>query len=168
MTKRYLFSFRAVRCDLARQCKGVTAVEMALLAPVFFLLLLGTMEMALIGVAQQLLENATYNTSRLAKTGYTTTGQTQMQTVTDVLNQELQSYGSLIDTNHVTMTSMSYTSFSNVGTGGTAGIGNAQQIVVYSVSYPWKIFTPVLGAMIGDPNGNIILTSQIVVRNEPY
>jgi len=155
-----------------RRESGATAVEMALLAPVFFYLLIGSVELGLMETAQQLLENATYNTSRLAKTGYTNQGQTQQQTVAAVLNTELQSYGNLINTANVTMTSLAYNSFASIGSGGTSGLGTAQQIVVYTVTYPWKMFTPMIGAIMGtqDKNGNWIvnLSSHIVVRNEPY
>lgn len=156
------------------RCKGSTAVEMALITPVFFLLLIGLTELTLLLAAQQLLENAAFNTSRLAKTGYSATGQTQTQTVTQVLNTELQSFGSLIDVSKVTMTFTAYNSFSNIGVAGqgTSSMGTQQQIVVYTITYPWKLFTPMIGALIGtqDNQGNWIvnLTSRIVVRNEPY
>lgn len=147
--------------------KGATAVEMALLTPVFFMLMIGLTETTLIEAAQQLLENAAYNTSRLAKTGFVTSGQTQAQTVAQILSQELQSFGTFIDTSKVTMTSTSYGSFAGIGGAGAAGYGTAQQIVVYTVSYPWTLFTPMMGNLVGT-NGVITLTSRIVVRNEPY
>ena len=149
--------------------RGSVAVEMALIAPAFFLLLMGTIEICLMLGAQQLLENATYNTSRLAKTGFVTAGQTQGQTVSQVLTTELQSYGALIDTTNVTMTEVSYSSFAaaGAGTGGKAGFGSQQEVVVYTVTYPWKLFTPMLSAIIGS-GGIVPLTSKIVVRNEPY
>ncbi len=68
------------------------------------------------------------------------------------------------------MTSMSYTYLyanAGAGTSGTSGMGTATQIVVYTVKYPWKLFTPMLSAIIGT-GGIVNLTSQIVVRNEPY
>jgi Flp pilus assembly protein TadG len=155
---------RAARKDARR---GTTAVEMALIAPVFFMLIIGITETTMIETAQQLLENAAYNTSRLAKTGFVTNGQTQAQTVSQIMTQELQSFGTFIDMTHVTMTSTSYNSFNNIGSGGTTGMGNPEQIVVYTISYPWKLFTPMIGSLIGT-NGAITLTSRIVVRNEPY
>jgi Flp pilus assembly protein TadG len=159
----------SIRSGVRRARTGSTAVEMALIAPVFFLLLMGMTEMGLMLGAQQLLESATFNTSRLAKTGYVANGQTQAQTVTQILNNELQSYGTLINTNNVTMTWTAYNDFalSGAGVGGTNGMGTASQIVVYTVSYPWKLFTPMLSAIIGT-NGYVTLTSDIVVRNEPY
>jgi len=152
--------------DKARQ--ATVATEMALIAPVFFLLLMGVTELGLIFGAQQLLENAAFNTSRLAKTGYTATGETQGQTVAQIMTTELQSYGTLINTENVTMTSSSYSSFTGAAAGGgAAGYGTQQQIVVYTVTYPWKLFTPMLAAIIG-VGGIVNLTSTIVVRNEPY
>ena len=148
--------------------RGVTAVEMALIAPVFFTMLMGIVEMGLMFGAQQLLENATYNTSRLAKTGYVANGQTQSQTVNQILTTELQSYGSLISMTNVTMTETDYNSFSSAAAGGGAtGYGTQQQIVVYTVTYPWKLFTPMISALIGT-GGVVNLISTIVVRNEPY
>jgi Flp pilus assembly protein TadG len=147
--------------------EGLAALEMALVAPIFFLLLFGTIEISLIEATQQLMENAAYNTSRLAKTGFTNNGQTQSQTVSQLMVNELQSFGNLIDTTKVTTTSVSYTDFAVIGTGGTSGYGTAQQIVTYTISYPWTLFTPMLAQLIGT-NGIITLTSRIVVRNEPY
>lgn len=144
-----------------------TAVEMALIAPVFFYLLIGITEMSLIEAAQQLMENAAYNTSRLAKTGYTSNGKTQAQTVSQIMTTELQSFGTLIDTSKVVMTSVAYNDFAQIGSGGTLGLGQPTQIVVYTISYSWKLFTPMIARIIGT-NGAVTLTSKIVVRNEPY
>jgi Flp pilus assembly protein TadG len=170
MTRFSLFRlsmFRRRSCDENR--RGVTAVEFALLAPTFFLMLMGITETCLMLGAQQLLENAAYNTSRLAKTGFTNTGQTQAQTVSQILMTELQSYGALITTSSVTMTAAAYNSFSGAatGTGGVTGYGTQQQIVVYTVSYPWKLFTPMMSSIMGT-SGIVNLTSTIVVRNEPF
>ncbi|HUY68202.1 MAG TPA: TadE/TadG family type IV pilus assembly protein [Alphaproteobacteria bacterium] len=167
MTVRIHSLFRLRRGPPGRCAqKGATAVEMALLAPVFFLLLMGMVEISLILTTQGLMENAAYNASRLAKTGYSAQGETQQQTVQTVLDNELQSFGTLIDVNNVTMTATSYNDMSAQGNG-TAGMGEAGQVVVYTFSYPWKIFTPMLNDIIGT-GGIITLTSRIVVQNEPY
>jgi len=173
MTKRFRLLFHSLSPTAQRARGAATAVEMALLAPVFFLFLMGTTELSLIVTAQQLLENATFNATRLAKSGYTATGETQQQTVSAVLDNELGSFGTFFDPSKVTMTSTAYNTFANIGTGGTSGFGVAQQIVVYSISYPWKLFTPMMGQIIGTwneatQNWVINLTAQIVVQNEPY
>ena len=130
MTRRFHF-FRGPNVGLARKLRrGATAVEMALITPVFFLLLMGMIEIALMLTAQQLLENATFNTSRLAKTGYSAAGETQGQTVSALLNGELQSFGTLIDVTKVTLSSVAYADFQQIGGTGTSGMGTQDQIVV--------------------------------------
>jgi Flp pilus assembly protein TadG len=169
MALRFLLPKRISSPAAKRARKGVTAVEMALIAPAFFFMLIGITEIALICTAQQLLENAAFNTSRLAKTGYSANGQTQTQTVTQILTNELKSYGTLIDTSKVTMTTEAYSDFANAGnnTGGTNGLGTQDQIVVYDISYPWKLFTPMMSKVIG-MDGYLNLTTHIVVHNEPF
>ncbi|MFY9287137.1 MAG: TadE/TadG family type IV pilus assembly protein [Alphaproteobacteria bacterium] len=157
-----------------RHRKGTTAVEMALLAPVFFMMLIGLTEISLVIAAQQLLESASFNASRLAKTGYVNGTLTQDQTVDEVLNNQLSSFGTLIDTSRIVTTQEAYTNFSAIGAGGgVGGYGTAQQIIVYTVTYPWKLFTPMMGHLIGtwDTNSSsfvLNLSTRIVVRNEPY
>jgi Flp pilus assembly protein TadG len=168
MTKALSCVFRSFGRDRNAGRRGVAAVEMALISPVFFLFLMGTTELCLMEGAQQLLESAAYNTSRLAKTGYSANGQTQGQTVAQILTTELQSYGALINTLNVKMTEADYNSFTAAAAGGGgAGYGTQQQIVVYTVTYPWQLFTPMMSALMGT-GGIVNLTTTIVVRNEPY
>jgi hypothetical protein len=86
-----------------------------------------------------------------------------------VLNAELQSLGNLVDITKVSVTTTAYDSFEDVGVAGkgSTGMGTEEQIVVYTVTYPWKVFTPMIGSLIGH-SGIVTLSSQIVVRNEPY
>jgi Flp pilus assembly protein TadG len=174
MASRNFLIAQLFKHQRSSECRGAAATEMALIAPVFFLFLIGITEMSFIYGAQQLLENAAFNATRLAKTGYSAGGSTQAQTVSQVVNNELQSYGNLIDVSKVTITSAAYNSFASInGSSGTNGYGSAQQIVVYTISYPWTLFTPMMGKIIGTWNSTsqswvVNLTSQIVVRNEPY
>ena len=75
--------------------------------------------------------------------------------------------GSLLDPKKITITSTSYSDFNNIGQAGqgTAGLGGPGDVVVYTVSYPWTIMTPIVSAVIGN---TITLSSSTVVRNEPY
>jgi Flp pilus assembly protein TadG len=150
--------------------RGVTAVEFALIAPVFFMIFIGIVEMSLMMLAQHLMENATFNASRIAKTGYIANNKTQLETVMDVIDRELGSLDPLIRVAQLTFTSTVYTGWNAIGQPdqGTEGLGTANQIVVYTVSYPWKVFTPMIGNIIADDNGIINLSSRIVIQNEPY
>lgn len=158
-------------CKIFARCgkseRGSTAVEMAMIIPIFLMVMVGITETTMLEAAQQIMENAAYNTSRLAKTGYTDDGKTQAETVNAIMAKELQSFGTFFDITKVTMTSKAYSSFSSIGTGGTSGLGTAKQIVVYTITYPWKIFTPMIGDLMGT-DGIINLTTRIVVQNEPY
>ncbi len=155
--------------DAAR--RGVTAIEVALIAPILLLFLFGVLEVSLILLAQHLLENATYNASRLAKTGYIEEGQTQLETVMDELTSRLQGLAPLLDVTKISVTSTAYGDLSDIGQpeqGEEASLGVPEQVVVYTVTYPWKMFTPLIGNLMGDENRIINLSSRIVVRNEPY
>ena len=50
---------------------------------------------------------------------------------------------------------------------GSDGPGDAGEVVLYTVTYDWEIFTPLMAHVIGD-NGKITLSSSIAVRNEPW
>jgi hypothetical protein len=163
---------RASEPDFAR--RGSVAVEFALLSPLFFLMLLATVEFCLMFGAQQLLESATFNASRLGKTGYVEVGKTQQETVNQVLFNELSSYGSFFDVARLVMTAETFSTFSGaVAGGGGSGLGSAEEIVVYHIAYPWEIFTPIVcDALPGcyeTTSGSFVnLKTSIVVRNEPY
>ncbi len=152
--------------------RGAFAPEFALIAGPFFFLLMGVVELCLIEGAQQILENAAYNTSRLGKTGYHEEGKTQEEAINQILVRELSSYGALIDPLHVTTTQTIYSTFADAAAGGGAsGYGGQGEIVAYTITYPWKLFTPLMCTLMGSAcktGGIVELTSTILVRNEPY
>ncbi len=160
----------SLRLKKHKNQRGVAAIEFALILPLLILFLLGTTEISLVMLVQHLLENATYTASRLGKTGYVVDGKTQMETVMDALLTRLQGLGPLLDVSKLSMTSDAYGSLSDIGQPDQAieGLGEPEQVVVYTVTYPWKMFTPVIGQLMGDENNIIRLSSRIVVRNEPY
>ncbi|MFA6279752.1 MAG: TadE/TadG family type IV pilus assembly protein [Bdellovibrionales bacterium] len=169
---RFIKTYRqlSLRAKRAKGERGVTAVEFALISPVLIMLLVGITEMSLVLLANHLLENATYNASRTGKTGYVAEGKTQLETVTDTLLSRLSGLDPLIDPAKITITTTSYGDLSDIGQpeqGTESSLGTASQVVVYTITYPWTMFTPLIGNLIGDENRVINLTSRIVVRNEP-
>jgi len=161
---------RALSSRLRGGERGIAAVEFALLAPIMILLLVGVTEMSLILLADHLLENATYNASRLAKTGFIESGKTQMETVMDELLGRLGGLSPLLNPARLSVSSTVYGDLSDIGQPGegSTGLGTASQVVVYVISYPWQTFTPLIGDLVGNEDGVITLTARIVVRNEPY
>lgn len=50
---------------------------------------------------------------------------------------------------------------------GVAGLGGPGDIVVYTVSYPWHLMTPLIQKFFGS-SGTVTISSSAVVKNEPY
>jgi Flp pilus assembly protein TadG len=173
---------------------GTTAIEFAMLSPVMILFMMGIIEFSLIMFTQAVMESATGSTARTGQTGFTeSTGLSReeqlIQSVTErtagLLEPEsitvtLTTYPSFdnvdepepfIDANGNGMynTGETYTDINGNGQWdqdmGAAGAGEANDIVVYTVSYPWEIMTPIIGGIIG----NIFeIRARTVVKNEPW
>ena len=180
---------------LAMNNSGVTAIEFAVVAPTFMLLLCGIIEFAMIMMLFNVMEGATAISSRLGKTGYSTVGLTRQQTIIKAIKDRA---GSLIDPTKLTVTSKFYKQFDQIGDPepfidanhngvrdpsesytdingngvwdsdmGSSGYGSASDIVVYTVTYPWPIATPIISNLVGT-GGNYNITTHAVVKNEPY
>ncbi len=190
--------------NIFRRSEGSTTVEYALILPVLLLFVMGILEYCMIMYASSVLDGATANAARLAKTGYNNTAnsgycasptQTQSQYITCIM-QGLVS--GLMNPANLTISSKSYATFGDIGQPepytdvnhlghyvvgdpytdvngngqwdadmGAAGLGGAGDIVVYTVSYPWPIMTPIMKNFIGT-NGILTLSASAVVKNEPY
>lgn len=172
---------------------GVTALEFAFVAPVFCLILSGIIELSLIMFVQNAMESATFTTSRTGSTGYVANGLTRVQEITQtvdaktagLLNPQILSItyevyanlqqAALVSEPCITLkcgTGVAATDYQDINGNnkwdadlGTAGLGNAGDVVVYKVSYPWKVTTPLVSAILGSP---FTITANAVVRNEPY
>ncbi len=173
---------------------GVTAMEFALVSPIFFTLFLGTLEISLIMLGQSIMESATASVSREGKTGYVEEGATREETIM----AELSRYNSpLIDVSQVSITALAYEKFSDIGQPepyvdvnsngifdegepyedmngnqeydadqGKPGYGDDEDIVVYTLTYAWHVITPIIGkAITGDVH---VMNARVVVKNEPY
>lgn len=179
---------------LARCRAGATALEFALVAPLFLYLMMGAAELALVFAAQLLLDNATHDAARTGRTGFVATDSTQDATVKAIISDQA---GLLMDADAIAIASKSYSGFDTLGTAepfvdangngvrddgenftdvngngaydtdqGTDGYGGAGEVVLYTVSYQWKLVTPLIGAVIGT-DGAVTLASTAIVQNEP-
>ncbi|MBY0407901.1 MAG: pilus assembly protein [Rickettsiales bacterium] len=183
-----------VRTSFWREQDGVSALEFALIAPVFLFLLSGIIEFSLIMLTNTVMESAAHATSRLGKTGFDPSGMTREQAI---LNSITSRTASLLDPERIVMTSTIYPDFSSVGRAepcinpvnppcggapgvnysdvngngtwdsdmGAAGLGDDGDVVVYSVTYPWPIMSPLMQPIFGSIYN---ITVRSVVRNEPF
>ncbi len=175
--------------------EGTTAIEFAFIAPVLMLMMFGIIELSLAMYTQSVMEGATSLSSRLGKTGYTESGISREQTIRNMLNarasglldterftiasksySQFDTIGDMepfIDANHNEQhdPGETYTDINGNGAWdedmGREGYGNANDIVVYTVTYPWHVATPILDAVFGD-DGTVVLKASAVVKNEPY
>ncbi|MCE2927440.1 MAG: pilus assembly protein [Rickettsiales bacterium] len=177
-----------------RSQDGTTAIEFAMLSPVLILLMMGIVEFSMIMFTQAVMESATGSTARTGRTGYTeTSGLTRQEQLIEsvatrtaglldpnLITVSMTTYSAFnnvnrpepyIDANGNGMYNAGETYTDINGNGqwdqdmGAAGAGEANDIVVYTVSYPWQIVTPVINRIIGT---TYQLTARTVVKNEPW
>ncbi len=182
-------------CRQLKKRDGVTMLEFALIVPVLVTLLVAIIELSLIYMTQALMENASASASRLGKTGYVASGMTREQTiladlqrfnnqlfrvdemsVTSLSYARIQDIGQpepFVDANHNNQwdTTERYDDINNNGQydtdQGTPGYGGSGNVVVFTLAYPWRIMTPLLGEALGE-GGVRVLSARMVVKNEPY
>ena len=160
--------------------KGSAAMEFAMVAPVFFLLLMGTIEAGVIFFAQSALQNAVNDTARLVRTGqsacYTTdSGNCQAMTQTSSAPRSAREVSvaaadcSWTPTATATCNSTSqaypagFTGVTNSSPLDAAGnlptltafnTGNACDVVLVRAFYRWPVFTPGLSFFLANMSGN--------------
>lgn len=174
---------------------GVAALEFAMILPVVLLMTIGMIEIALMMLTQNIMESATFSASRTGKTGYIAGDMTREETIiqalndaadgllnTDLVQINTQSYNTFGDVgspepfvdangNGTHDDGENYTDVNGNGSYdtdmGSVGEGEAGEVVVYTVTYPWHVTTPILNSFMGE-NGVFNLTARTVVKNEPF
>ncbi len=161
----------------ARSRDGSAALEFAIVAPVFFLLLFGIIETGLIFFASTDLENATNTVARLIRTG-----QAQGMSAADFRTQVCNDIAPLLGCNSnlqvdvESFSQFSGNSFSNpIVNGGldpnlnNFSPGNAGDVVLVRTFYKWSIITPLLQPFLANlTGGQHLISSTASFRNEPF
>ena len=188
--RRGRFSLRR----LWRDDSGTTAIEFAFIALGLVYLMVGIIEFAMAMTVGNSLEAATNLSSRLGKTGFVDE-EAQLDQEQTIMEEVERRVGPMIDIGKLEITHEVYNDFTSLtnpdilqdsnddgdtddpgewtdvdGDGfkdGADGVGGSGNIVVYRIMYPWQVFTPLIGDMIGN-DGIINLVAYSVVKNEPY
>lgn len=176
--------------------KGSVAIEFAMLAPMFLLILMATVESGVIFFAQTTLQNAVNDAARLVKTGQTscftkaadgtclgiTADQFRKQICDEVIvllhtcnkdgsgNSDLQ-----FDVKSYSAGFGGVRNSSPLDAGGDLpnltdfDTGKACDVVLVRAFYRWPIFTPGLNFLLANmKDGNHLLASAAAFRSEPY
>ncbi len=159
--------------------KGVSALEFALIAPPFFMLVFGILDVALISWAGYELENATVETARLVRTGQAqgaawTSSQLAAQLCSKVvilancatavrLNvQTFSTFGAISMPNPLDQNGALRNDF-------TYSTGDPGSIVLVTAYYEWTLTNPLTRATLANlSDGNTLLQASAAFRNEPY
>jgi Flp pilus assembly protein TadG len=160
--------------------RGSAAIEFAIIAPVFFFLMFVIAETALVFIAEQVLDNAVFETARLIRTGQVQeAGMSEADFKTQVCNRVAVFIN--CNTANFYMDVKSYDTFGamqvtnpldqneNFNNPGTFEFGNANDIVVVRVYYQWptnKIFGSL--SLKNLTNGKRLIGSFAAFCNEPY
>jgi Flp pilus assembly protein TadG len=175
------------RPALIRCTKGATAVEFALVAAPFLALLVAMFQASLVFFASRVLDEITEEASRYIMTGQAqTAGMTQSQFATYLCTSSNTStlVSALFNCSNIMINIQNYADFAsasttsptltfngsgNVNNTWTYNTGNPGDIVVVQVMYEWPIVLGPLGFNLSNlSNGNRLLVSTAVFKNEPY
>jgi Flp pilus assembly protein TadG len=162
-----------------RAKKGSAAVEFAMLAIPFFLLLYAVIDTSLVYFATQTLENGVSTAARQIKTGQAqASSMTQQQFRTLICNQISML---LACDSRLGIDVRRFTSFGGVtlpaaldANGNLTGsyqfnMGSAGDIIVVRAFYAWPVLTPNFGQSLVNMNGNArLLTAAMAFKNEPF
>jgi len=170
-----------------RAKSGMAAVEFALIAPVFLLLLFAILETSLALFANMMLENGMKSVARLIRTG-----QVQGSNMTQAqFRQALCNQVNIVlscDANKLYIDVRAYSSFAgssfpppidangnlnpNLNTwqpGTSSQLTNNNAIVLVRAFYTWQMFTPLIGHYYANmANNTRLLTASAAFRNEPF
>jgi len=162
--------------------EAVTAVEFALILPVYVYLLFGILEMSLLFFTTTMVDEAVRSAARTLRTGQAQLSGSTLTTFQTQLCASLVAY----DCDNITLDVTTFDTFSNVevpvlsynedgdlvdedGNLYNVGFsaGGSGEITVVRVLYSWEFLTPLFGELMSD-NGTKTLSTTAVFRNEPY
>lgn len=173
---------------------GITSIEFALVSPVMILLMMGIIEFSLIMFTTAVMESAATATARYGMTGYVAAGSSRQEQIIANINNRtagLLNPNHIVITTKVYSSvdrigdpetcvnpvsppcpgtpGVNFVDINGNGQWdsdmGVVGLGSANDIVVYRVTYPWPITTPIVSAIVGSPYN---ISVRTVVKNEPY
>jgi Flp pilus assembly protein TadG len=162
----------------AKDKQGVAAVEFAMIAAPFFMILLGILEVAMIIFTSLIMENGVIEAAREIKTGQfqsTGGGEAEFKTLVCQKMTAVVKCGANLHVDVTTFNDFGSTSFTDPMATGTFGqnfgynSAAAGQVVLVRVYYFHNISTPLLGAFFANYGSNKrIITWSAAFETEPF
>ena len=170
-----------------RTTSGEAAIEFALIAPIFFLLLFASLETGMVYFADMVLENGVQGAARLIRTGQAQSQNLSASQFRQKLCEEID-FMLKCDGSTLLIDIRSFGSFGGAnfpqpldGEGNLNGglnayqpgtssqLGGGSPIVLVRAFYKWKLFTPMFSAYYANMTGGIrLIAASVAFRNEPF
>ncbi len=163
--------------------RGSSAIEFAVLAPVFLLMALGVIEIGMQGAVSAALDIGTRSASRLGSTGTIGASGVNGAVASDASRQTairsavISASGGLLQDSRLTITQQAYSTVADAAAGQNAasGPGGSGRFVRYTLTYQqpsyagdWsQILTSLFGSSSAIP-AVFVHTSTVLVTNEPF
>ena len=161
-----------------RSTRAATAVEFGMVAAPFIALLIAILQLAVVQIAQQVLQTATNQAARLIMTGQ---AQNEGMTSSGFQQQVCNNATPLFTCSNLYVNVQTFSSFSSVsmtnpdnnGTFNSSNLGYSPgadgDIVVVQSFYQWPVVLGPLGFNLSNMSGdNLLLVATAAFRNEPY
>ncbi|OKL44175.1 TadE/TadG family type IV pilus assembly protein [Pseudovibrio exalbescens] len=161
--------------------RGVTAVEFAMIAMPFFILISAILELGVIFFAGQLLDNATFDAARMVRTGQAQVSSMSKSKIEDLICDRMS--GLLCtDRDRLFVEVKNYPSFKDLASAPplvdsnkkfqpptTFNLGSRSSVMMVRVVYKWPMVTNwIKDAMQDTADGDRLIISTAIFRNEPY
>lgn len=150
-----------------RRQGGSAVVEMAIIAPLAFLLLIGVIEYSILFYTTLTMQYAVREGARYGITGRSdldpaTNNQARFRAVIQqIKNNSMGMYDSVSP-----VYTINGTTYDSASAYGTNMFGGPEEIVVLRVDCTWKLATPLIAALF--PNGQYKFTVATTMRNEAF
>lgn len=167
LIRQVRWKFRPVFRRFGRDRRGTTAVEFALLANVFIVLVFLMIEASWIMTVEMAVNDAAQSAARLGSLGtLPPTGSREAAIQAAIVNYG----GGVLNNSYLTVVMQSYGTAYDYGHHAanatqTSGAGSGRQLVQYSVTYSQPLMTPFARTILG---ASFTHSLNIMVQNEPF
>jgi len=166
MARQYLKRLGRLLRRTGRDERGTTMLEFGMLAPVIFMATIGLFEASMMVSVKALLDAGTREASRFGVTGEVIGGETREQSIRDIVADHTSA---LVPASGLNVTIKSYETYYQLTSdpdSGVSGAGDANNVVVYTVTYQQPLLTPYLETILGV--ARIPQSARVIVQNEPF
>ena len=176
-------SWRGAFRRLCKDDSGATLVEFALVSPLFLVLLLGGLELGVLGMVSANFNDAVQFASRQVRTGQADGPTTAAQYVNVICNRMVDGPSDCQSRIKVSVQPMASFAAAGAqltkqdGSGSLTGPGNgltfnggaSSQVMLVAATFRWPLIVPFAESAFTHVSGtDVLITSRLVFKNEPY